>query len=536
MPDEKLSRRVRIAQWITSADNPHFAKSYVNRIWSYLTGVGLIEPIDDIRAGNPPSNPELLDRLTKEFVESGFDTQALIKTICKSRTYQLSIATNEFNKFDTLNYAHATPRRLPAEVLFDAIHQATGSVTQLPGLPRGARAAELLDSNVELPGSFLDILGKPVRESACECERSDTMMLGPVLAMVNGPIVADAIQDNANRITKFTESHKNDAVVVEEIYLSILNRKPTDKELKIGIEALHAAKPDYDAMIATYTADKKTFAAYTSTLDDKQQQWEESLGKQTPSVWTPLELKSFNAKSKATFTKQDDGSLLVSGKNDPVEFYNIVGKTSLAKVTAIRLEVLPDDSLPAKGPGRGGNGNFVLNELKLQLPGKPSPKDIPLANAQADYSQDGWDVGGAIDNNLASGWAVSPEFGQRHAALFELKKPLLMAKKRNLMFRFDQRFGQDHSIGKFRLSATDDPNPRLAGTVPANIAAILKVEPDKRTPKQNRMMMAAYIAQDEKYQELKAKLMDVPPKDARVLGARDLAWALINSPAFLFNH
>src|SRR5690606_14293498 len=116
---------------------------------------------DDIRAGNPPTNPALLDRLTEEFVGGGFDVRAMIKTICKSRTYQLSIATNKWNRDDGINYSHAVARRLPAEVLYDSIHRVTGSASRLPGLPPGSRAAQLVDSNVELPGGFLDLFGKP---------------------------------------------------------------------------------------------------------------------------------------------------------------------------------------------------------------------------------------------------------------------------------------------------------------------------------------------------------------------------------------
>ncbi len=165
-------RREQLAHWIVSKENPYFAKSYVNRLWSYLLGVGIIEPVDDIRAGNPPSNPELLDRLTKEFIASGFNSREMLRTICKSRTYQLSIHTNPWNEGDDLNYAHAVPRRLPAEVLYDAIERATGSASRLPGLPAGARAAQLLDSAQDAPGGFLDLFGKPARESVCECERS----------------------------------------------------------------------------------------------------------------------------------------------------------------------------------------------------------------------------------------------------------------------------------------------------------------------------------------------------------------------------
>src|SRR5262249_13211268 len=161
-----------LARWITAKENPYFAKSYVNRLWSYLLGVGLIEPVDDIRAGNPPSNPKLLDRLTAEFLGNGFNVQEMMRVICKSRVYQHSYVTNKWNADDDINCSHALARRLPAEVLYDAIHRATGATPKLPGLPPGLRAAQLLDSNVELPGGFLELFGKPPRESACECERS----------------------------------------------------------------------------------------------------------------------------------------------------------------------------------------------------------------------------------------------------------------------------------------------------------------------------------------------------------------------------
>jgi hypothetical protein len=125
MPEAKGPRRQQLAAWVTSKDNPYFAKSYVNRIWAYMMGVGIIEPIDDIRAGNPPSNPQLLEYLTNEFITGGFDVQKMMREICKSRVYQQSIATNKWNADDDLNYSHAVARRLPAEVLFDAIYRAT---------------------------------------------------------------------------------------------------------------------------------------------------------------------------------------------------------------------------------------------------------------------------------------------------------------------------------------------------------------------------------------------------------------------------
>ncbi len=169
------SRREQLAHWITSKDNPYFAKSYVNRLWGYLLGVGLIEPIDDIRAGNPPTNPKLLDHLTEEFIKSGFDVRHMLQLICKSRTYQHSVIANKWNEDDEINYSHALARRLPAEVLYDAIHRATGSVSRLPGLPPEPGPPSCSTAPQDVPGGFLDLFGKPPRESACECERSGAM-------------------------------------------------------------------------------------------------------------------------------------------------------------------------------------------------------------------------------------------------------------------------------------------------------------------------------------------------------------------------
>ena len=189
------SRREQLASWITSPNNPYFARSFVNRLWGYLTGTGLIEPLDDIRAGNPPTNPELLDHLTNEFTESGFDVQHVLRLICNSKTYQLSVASHHWNDDDAINYSHAKAKRLPAEVLYDSVHHVTGAVSNIPGVEPGTRAAALPDVAVQLPDGFLNNLGRPVRESACECERSQGLQLGPVMALVSGPTVGKAISD-----------------------------------------------------------------------------------------------------------------------------------------------------------------------------------------------------------------------------------------------------------------------------------------------------------------------------------------------------
>ncbi|MCS6865347.1 MAG: DUF1553 domain-containing protein [Gemmataceae bacterium] len=543
------SRREQVARWITSPDNQYFAKSYVNRIWSYLLGVGLIEPVDDIRAGNPPTNPALLDALTDDFIKHGFDTRHLMKTICKSRTYQLSIVTNKWNKDDEINYSHAIARRLPAEVLFDSIHQVTGSKSKLPGLPPGARAAQLLDSNVELPGGFLELFNKPARESSCECERSSSLNLGPILAMVNGPIVGEAIKDPNNRINQFVLREKDDGKVVDEIYLSVLNRLPTPAEREAGIAAIRAAGPDHEKLVAEYQPKAAAFEAYKKTLDARQKAWENDLKTLKPTPWVTLEIaraesqhgQPANARPGATLTINPDNSILASGKTSPnIDIYTVFGLTEIDRpITAIRLEVLPDDSLPAKGPGRADNGNFVLNEFRLFAKPLDDPdgdfKTLKLIATQALHAQDGYPVQNAVDNNAATGWATAPRFGQMNAALFKFEQPVQA--NAGVYFRavLDQRYGNKHTIGKFRLSVTTDTNPRLQSPLTPQQVAALDTPEEQRTAEQKNLLRQMYLAQDKEYQRLAAAAADVPPSDPRVVGAQDLVWALINTPAFLFN-
>ncbi|MDA9924114.1 DUF1549 domain-containing protein, partial [Verrucomicrobiales bacterium] len=184
------TRREELAAWVTSPDNQYFASSYANRLWGYLLGTGIVEPLDDIRAGNPPTNPQLLNYLTKRFVESKFNTREVIKEICNSRTYQLSIATNKWNEKDETNFSHAKARRLPAETLYDAVHFVTGVTPNIPGAGAGTRASQLPDAKLDLKSGFLANLGRPARESACECERSDDLQMSAVMAFLSGPAIA----------------------------------------------------------------------------------------------------------------------------------------------------------------------------------------------------------------------------------------------------------------------------------------------------------------------------------------------------------
>ncbi|HVW00420.1 MAG TPA: DUF1549 domain-containing protein, partial [Planctomycetaceae bacterium] len=178
-------RREVFANWLTQPDNPFFAKATVNRVWGHLLGRGIVEPVDDFRDSNPPSNAPLLDKLADEFVKHNFSLKWAAKTIMKSRTYQLSSRKNQFNNADEIYASHATTRLLTAEQLLDAICQVTDVAENFPGLPPGTRATELPDPPTD--HYFLKIFGQPQREMACQCERSNESNLSQALQMINGP-------------------------------------------------------------------------------------------------------------------------------------------------------------------------------------------------------------------------------------------------------------------------------------------------------------------------------------------------------------
>ena len=228
--------RVRLADWLTSSKNPYFAKSIVNRYWSYLHGRGIIDPVDDIRASNPPSNPPLLDELTRRFIANGFDLKRLVREMARSETYQRSFRPNKWNDDDSLNFSHASPRRLTAEQLFDALHVATGAPSRIPGVPVGFRASQIPDPKVKI--GFLDMFGRPPRESPCECERSSDVSLSQTLNMINGPTVSDAIIHPEGRVAKLVAAKADDKTIVGDVYLAVICRPPTEAELKQGVAYL----------------------------------------------------------------------------------------------------------------------------------------------------------------------------------------------------------------------------------------------------------------------------------------------------------
>jgi uncharacterized protein DUF1549/uncharacterized protein DUF1553 len=235
------ARRRLLAEWLTSKDNPYFAKACVNRMWSYFFPRGIIDPVDDIRSSNPPINPELLAALTKDFISHNFDLRYLLRTIVNSRTYQLSTRTNKWNEDDENNFSHALPRRLTAEELMDAISIATGSRMVFKDVPKDYLAEELPDSKVGM-GGFLDLFGRPQRESPCECERRSEVSLKQALNLINGPAVGDAVADPNGRIAKLILAGASDRKIVEELYLATLDRPPNAEEVRAAQAYLSKGK------------------------------------------------------------------------------------------------------------------------------------------------------------------------------------------------------------------------------------------------------------------------------------------------------
>jgi hypothetical protein len=227
--DDPVDRRRALARWLTSSSNPWLARNVVNRYWGYLLGKGLVNPIDDLRETNPPSNPELLDALAKEFVAGGFDLKKLLRLILNSRVYQLSALPNPDNRLDTTFFTHYRIKRLTAEQLLDAINLATGTFEKFPLKPAGTRAIALPDTNS--PSYFLDTFGRPVRALACECERASDPTLSQALHLMNGDLVNRKLTQADGRLARLLRDPKlTDETLVETLYVATFNRYPTPEE------------------------------------------------------------------------------------------------------------------------------------------------------------------------------------------------------------------------------------------------------------------------------------------------------------------
>jgi hypothetical protein len=227
---------------MTAPENPWFARNLANRTWAHFLGRGLVEPVDDVRATNPPSNPELLDAMAKFVVDNKYDFRQLVRLITASRVYQFSSRPNRTNEGDEQNYSRAFFRRIDAEVLLDMVCQTTGIGEKFPGVPAGVRAIQLWDSKV--PHYFLKLFGRPVRVSACECERNHEPGVAQVLHLLNSPEIHAKLTHAGGYLARWVKKKKTDGSLVEDLYLTFFSRFPTAKEKAVALEYLHKTPAD----------------------------------------------------------------------------------------------------------------------------------------------------------------------------------------------------------------------------------------------------------------------------------------------------
>ncbi len=232
--------RMVFADWLVDSKNPFFAKAVANRYWAHFFSRGIVEPLDDMRVTNPPSNPELLDAITQLLVEKKFSMKSLIRAICTSKTYQLSSTPNDFNKSDKQSYARYYPKRLQAEVVFDAVCNVTESPANFSGLPKDThapkRAMQLPDESFQ--SYFLDVFGRPQRISACECERVNEASLAMILHLLNSEEVQGKLATNGGRADKLAKDMRPDEEKITELFLLTVGKKPTAEQLKLAKEQL----------------------------------------------------------------------------------------------------------------------------------------------------------------------------------------------------------------------------------------------------------------------------------------------------------
>ena len=237
--------RLRLADWMSGPDNPFFAKAIVNRYWKHFFKRGLIEPEDDIRDTNPPSNPELLKALEDHFLSSGFDLKELARMITNSRSYQLSSMPNEHNVADDQNYSRYYPKRLQAEVLLDAIDHLTGAQTSFANLPLGTRAVALPDNSYNKASPFLRVFGRPEGSSVCECERVQSASLAQSLHLINASDIKSKLATKGGTAEQLADQDRPLEDRIRDLYLVAYSRQPTPAELKTVEDYL--AQPRLDA-------------------------------------------------------------------------------------------------------------------------------------------------------------------------------------------------------------------------------------------------------------------------------------------------
>lgn len=238
--DSPRNRREYFAEWLTSPGNPYFARALVNRVWRNFMGRGLVEAVDDLRATNPPTNEELFSALVQDFVSHGFDVKHLMRTIMNSATYQTTSEPSEQNAHDEKYYSHYIIRRLPAEVILDALSQVTQVPEKFEGYPAGMRALQLPDTKVD--SYFLTVFGRPPRLQTRESERTAEPSITQALHVINGETLNRKLRAPGGTVDMLLKLGLSDQRVVEYLYLSVFSRYPSEAERRQVLDDLRKAR------------------------------------------------------------------------------------------------------------------------------------------------------------------------------------------------------------------------------------------------------------------------------------------------------
>ncbi len=225
---QPTARRRALADWMTQSDNPYLARSIVNRLWAHYMGRGLVEPIDDLRTTNPASNEPLLEALSQLLIDQKYDLRALTRMLVESQVYQLASRVEGTNAADEQNHSHAHWKPIQAEVLLDAISQSTGMPEKFNGWPVGTRAIQVWDN--KLPSDFLDLFGRPSRQSVCACERGVEPSMAQALHLLNSTNTSNKIADRDGRAARLAASAQTSDEIIDDLYLTTLTRLPTEAE------------------------------------------------------------------------------------------------------------------------------------------------------------------------------------------------------------------------------------------------------------------------------------------------------------------
>lgn len=221
--------RHALVDWMSSSENPYFARAFVNRMWAHFFGRGLVEPMDDLRVTNPATIEPLLDDLAAEFIDSNFDMKHIVRMICTSTTYQLSSLGQDDNLDETQNHSRFYPQRMPAEMLLDAFDHVSGVPTRYSGLPAETRAMQLPDEDYS--NEFLKLFGRPKRESACECERTAEPSLSQSLFVMNNSFIIGKAISSKGYAAALAKDEREDNAKLRELFLSAISREPTSQDL-----------------------------------------------------------------------------------------------------------------------------------------------------------------------------------------------------------------------------------------------------------------------------------------------------------------